>query len=270
MRHLLILLTLMLTTTWVRAEVRSPTFSVPLKIRQANIYLENQRFRDADRLLTSIYASTINTSQERPDRARTVLEMLAQSRSQQGLHETAYALQHQLHQLIAANFSDQGYVYAGSLSRLAEARYREGNVDQAIELAQQAIEIFRALRPVPAESLRVARTNLAQYQIAPFSSAFLPLDLSDFYTRCEQLADPTFASSVDEIMHGYVEVGVDFEPIGPWKIYFNSLKYPSVEKYEGNAERRIYIPKQSNSMMDEVCVIEESDGIVINAMSIID
>lgn len=269
-RHALILFSLWMTPGLVQSEVREDTFAIPMQIHQADTYLEDQRFRDADHLLTSVYESMLENADSQTDRFMRVLKMLAQSRSQQGLHDDVYELLHQQHRLVSENYSPSGYVYASSLSRLAEARYREGNTEAAIELGRQALSIYRALRPVPADALKVLSANLAQYKIAPFSSAFLPLDLSDFYTRCEQLANPAFAVSADDYMLGFVEVGVDFEAIGPWKILYNNLKYPSVEDYEGDAERRLFIPDQSLNMLNEICIVEESNGVVINALSIIE
>ncbi|MBX2882409.1 MAG: tetratricopeptide repeat protein [Granulosicoccus sp.] len=270
MRQIPILLLLYFIPILAQAEIREDTFDLPLKIHQAERYLENQRFRDADYLLSAVYDTMNQVQEPRTDRFIRVLEKLAQSRSQQGKHETVLPLLQQQHQLIADNFSDHSYVYASSLSRLAEAHYREGAAEKAIEIAQKALAIYRKLRPIPADAVKLLRSNLAQYQIAPFSAAFLPLDLSEFYTRCEQLADPAFAVRAEEYMLGFVEVGVDFEPVGPWKKIFHALKYGDVEQFEGDAERRLFVPDQSISMLDEICIVEESSGVVVNALSVIE
>jgi len=266
MRRLPIALLLVLATVAAHADV----FTLPLKLRQANEYLDNDRFRAAETLLATVYDSVHERLSEHPDQSIRLLGLLAKARSQQGKFDTVADLLLTQHRLIAANYSHTGYVYASSLARIAEAHYRDRQKYDAIDFSQRAIAIYQRLNPVPQESLDLISRNLAQYRIAPFSRAFLPRDLSDFYARCERLQQSKDRVTADQTMSAFVEVGVDYVPQGRWVPYFYALKYPNLKAFEGKSERRIFIPDQSHALRDEICIVEEVNGIVINAMTVLE
>lgn len=269
MRYLLYLLLLLTTPVLAQDNV----FEQLLQIRQAERYLTADRFRDAERTIEPVYHALQKQPFQRPDRYIKVIEMLATSRSQQGNQDAVVDLLLEQHRMIARFYHEHGAAYAASLARLAEAHYRDGQKYNAIEFVQRALAIYLRLNPAPVETVKTLRGNLVQYRLAPFSAAYLPLDLSEFYSRCEQLQHNAATTQVSVLMQNFVEVGVDYEPSGSWIRYFELLKTTASavaggsETESGTERRRIFLPDASVWQRDELCLVDVRDGVVINALT---
>ncbi|MBX2825986.1 MAG: hypothetical protein KTR33_14735 [Gammaproteobacteria bacterium] len=275
MRYLLYLLLLLATPALAQDNV----FEQLLQIRQAERYLTADRFRDAERTIEPVYHALQKQPFENPDRYIKVVEMLATSRSQQGHQDSVVDLLLEQHRMIARYYHEHGAAYAASLARLAEAHYRDGQKYNAIEFVERALAIYLRLNPAPVETVKTLRGNLVQYRLAPFSLAFVPPDLSEFYSRCEQLQQSAANTEVTLLMQDFVEVGVDYEPSGSWIPYFELLKTAetavagnlpgnaSPEMETASKRRRIFLPDASVWQRDELCLVDVRDGNVINAMT---
>ena len=255
------------------------TFDLPLRVREARELFDARRYRDAEQALTQIREQFQPLKPSQLDSYLGVLDYLARSISQQGRTENVRALLEERHVLIAQHYDKRGFVFANSMGRLAEALYREGNRTRAINFADYAISLYQRLSPVPSEAIELAQSNRLQYKVSRFSTAMLPMDLSDFYTRCEKLASSATESS-GKLMSGYVEVGVDYRPTGEWADYFDVLLSQHQEKTGQSGAHRIFIPHSSEQMRGDLCFVPdrqvpskpaaENDGVLISAESELD
>lgn len=248
------------------------TFDLPLRLHHGKQLFDARRYRDAELVLEQVRADYQPVNKQALDSYLTVLDFLARSISQQGKIERVRDLLQERHILIARHHDTRGYVYANSMSRLAEAYYREGNRQRAMNFADHALSLYHKLNPAPNKAIELVSKNKAQYKINAFSTSMLPMDLSDFYTRCEQLKSSTTLSHevVNAIFSDYVEVGVDYSPRGAWADFFDTVTAQQKVKYGNKAEFRFFIPHRAEPMRDELCIIADSNPTVTSAESTLD
>lgn len=234
-----------------------------LAIRNAISLFEANRFRDAaaafEPIQTSLLGEISTGRRQALDNYLVVSDYYAQALSQQGVVDGVTQIMLARHGWVSRLYDEHGYVYASSLSRLAEASYRGGDKTLAIAQGKQALGIFLKLHPVPVDAVRLMKSNLVQYQFAQFDTSMLPMDLSEFYTRCESL--PSLAlSQVDSVMAGFVEVGVDYRPEGDWRAYYAGLRQRAQSGPEGHV--RLFIPASAEAAREEVCAVEVPAPII--------
>jgi len=268
-RILIVLLLSVLTGTSL-----AETFDIPLRIRYAKELYDARRYRDAEHLLEAVYLDSLPLVSEKTDNFLVILDYLARSIAQQGRTEGVLKLLEQRHALIAKHHDTRGYAFANSMSRLAEALYREGSRQQALSFSDHALELYKNLKPVPDKAIELVSNSRLQYKVSEFSNDMLPMDLSDFYTRCEHLNDKPGAAVSDALintaMSQYVEVGVDYKPTGLWSDYYDIMALKQQKEWGDKTEIRLFIPRQHEPMRNELCMVASMGQPLIHAESILE
>jgi len=252
----------------------SQTFDLPLRLRYAIELFDARRYQNAELVLNAIYKEYQPTQTHHFDSYLSLLDYLARSISQQGRTDRVRQLLQERHVLIARHYDTRGYEFANSMSRLAEALYREGDRQLAISFTDHALKLYRDLNPKPIDAIDLADTNRLQYKVAQFSTSMLPMDLSDFYTRCEQMSEHpsgTLAGQpVEQVFADYVEVGVDYLPAGSWSDYFDIIAVQQREKLDETARFRMFIPATVETLRDELCIVMANNKRMVSAESALD
>ncbi len=231
----------------------------------ANLF-HQQRYQDAVDVFDPIYQELISAKTRDLQRLSTVLNFLAQSKSFLGENkETLELMQHRL-SIASELYGEQSEEYFSVLAAVAEARYRYGDVVGARETVSNAIDGLGVSANKDSEYLELAQQNLAKYTSGQFSSSELPVDLSQFYTRCESIVPGESEDSVSLKMGGFAELGVDYKPEGFWAAMFEiAVMGPDGDAREGDNFRRIFLPGTDEALRQEICVVDQRSGVVTSA-----
>lgn len=256
---------LLLFLTLFHLDVAAGTFDRVFAIRHAQDLYDQTRFRDAELAFNDVYLSMRDGDARDIDTFMVVIDYLARSISQQGRNDRVADLMQERHDLISRHYDDGGYLFASSLARVAESLYRKGNRHRAVELTHRAVDLYQHLNPIPHEEMALAKRNITQYQLADYSTARLPMDLSDFYSRCEKIEETTDPAQADQLMANYIEIGVDYLPKGKWEAFFQIVTSPDQDDH--STIRRVFIPDTSESMRDQLCFVSIESGRIISVQS---
>ena len=153
------------------------------------------------------------------------------------------------------------------MAAVAEARYRAGDLEGASETVAAAIDGLTKHADKDSEYLELAQKNREKYgNGGAFSDSNLPVDLSEFYTRCESIIPGEDEDSVTMKMGAFSELGVDYKPEGFWAAMFEiAVMGPDGDAREGKNYRRIFLPSADESLRQELCVVDQRSGIVTSA-----
>lgn len=230
----------------------------------ADLFHQN-RYQNSLEVFEPIYASLQQSGSGDLHRLLTVLNFLAQSKSFLGEHDDALSLM-QKRLLVAEKLHGRDSPeYSAGLAGVAEAEYRSGNIEPAIATAHLAIDGLKRLDP-ESEYLKLAHTNVDKYRSGPFDPLTLPLDLSKFYSRCESIKPGDNEFTVDRAMTEFIELDVDYKPEGFWGAMFEiASQGPDGQARKGENHRRIFLPASDESVRQEICVVDQRSGTVVNA-----
>ena len=252
-------------------QASADTIRALVDLRTAKALFEQNRFSDADRLLKEVYTTLHPTANLDPERFIQVLDLVGQTKSSLGQHAEVVILMQERLQLAMFHYGDDSDEMAPAMAGLAEAFYRAGDNRRAIQFANEARFRFVAAGSAPDDYLELVENNLNKYRLRRFENAELPVDLSEFYTRCEAIRRGSLPSDVDMIMERFVEVGVDFHPDGFWgQMYQIAAMGPKGNLRSGAKYRRLFLPAADDATRTNLCVVDQTNGRVVSAESTID
>ena len=241
-------------------------FGQLIEMRQAANLFHQKRYKDSVEAFEPIYKDLQAQEPRNLKNISNVLNFLAQGKSFLGLHGETLELMKERLSIADQMFGEQSEEYSSVMAALAEARYRDGDTAGARKTILVAIEGLEANAAKDSDYLQLARINLEKYENGPFDNSDLPVDLSEFYSRCESIIPGENENSVSMKMGSFVELGIDYEPEDFWAAMFEiAAKGPDGTAREGNNYRRIFIPGTEEALRVEVCVVDQRSGIVINA-----
>lgn len=241
-------------------------FGQLIEMRLAANLFHQKRYQDSVDAFEPIYRDLQAEDNRNLKNISNVLNFLAQGKSFLGQHAETLELMKERLSIAKQMFGEQSEEYSSVMAALAEARYRDGDTAGARKTILVAIEGLEKNAAEDSEYLKLARINLEKYENRQFDDADLPVDLSEFYSRCESIIPGENEDSVSMKMGSFVELGIDYHPEDFWAAMFEiAAMGPDGDAREGNNYRRIFIPGTEEVLRVEVCVVDQRSGIVINA-----
>lgn len=246
-------------------------FEMLVDIRRGADMYHQQRFANAEAIFYPVYQQMQKKQHKDLERYAMVLDFLAQSRSLQGKSEGVVELMEERLLVAATLFENEPHRVAPMRAGVAEAYFRAGRSEEAKKMAELAIAEFEHWGDDALGHLKLAEANIERYRNGEFDAAELPDDLSDFYSSCDSISAGDSAKVAREKMRPFVELEVDFKPDGFWGMMFEiALQGKDGKARDGDNFRRIYVPGTDQVLLKELCVIDQSNGLVVSADNSVD
>jgi len=256
----------LVTSTQARADV----FKQLTEIRHGAKLFHQDRYQDTVDVFEPIFESLSAEEPRDLHRTLTVVNFLAQSHSFLGNDVRALVLMQERVSVARELHGENSSEFAATLAGLAEAYYRSGDVQKAKRYVDEAISGL-SVHDEEGEYLELAKQNLKKYSKGPFDDSQLPTDLSNFYSRCESIKPGDNEFSVDRAMTQFVELDVDYKPEGFWGAMFEvAAQGPDGKARQGDNYRRIFLPSTNEELHQELCVVDQRSGVVVNADNSLD
>jgi len=151
--------------------------------------------------------------------------------------------------------------YAIILMNKAEALYSLGDKRQAIELAEASYDMLTSLPSAEPRAIAHAKANVLQFKSNRPSDQVMPIDMSSFFTKCENLKKGSTMGDVRQSFSSELEVGKDYLPKGVMKeIFATALPSGTNRKTVENFERTVFIPDANHT--SDWCIVYEGNGEV--------
>ncbi len=250
----------------VSVDASEDVFAQLIEMRQAADLFHKKRYKDSVEAFDLIYQDLHAEDERDLNRLSTVLNFLAQGRSFLGQHAATLELMNERLSIAKEMFGEKSEEYSSILAAVAEAHFRNGDTETAKSVITLAIQGLEKNAQEDSDYLGLARINLEKYSNGNFDEASLPVDLSEFYSRCESIIPGESEDSVSLKMSSFLELGVDYQPQDFWAAMFEiAAMGPDGTAREGNNYRRIFIPGDAETVRADVCVVDQHSGIVVSA-----
>ena len=168
-------------------------------------------------------------------------------------------------ELLRENDAYPSFAYATSLLNYAEAQYRLGDPESAIQTTRNSISMLEKLPRVDERVIAFAAANIDQFDNQPWQTVSIPLDLSEFFNRCEYLNNGDHITQVRRAFAEHIEVGKDFQVSGHMAEIFASALPIGVDRNIGESKiRTVFIPDLEHQ--SDWCIVYHRDDKVTNVI----
>ena len=151
-------------------------------------------------------------------------------------------------------FGKRSLAYLDHMETKAIALYWADDRRSAARVGESMLDILERMGDDYRKEEKQVRSMISRMRKVELEEGDLPMDMSDFYTKCESIHGLTSLNKAHSIMGDYKLVGTDIKPQYKKSQYFkNTYLKNSRESSNDRKNRLIYVPDEEH--LDDWCVI---------------